>query len=118
MPKAPTPCLNPTCYEYTLPGASYCPQHIPPPFHTSTRKSRLPRDWKTRRTIVMKRHKGICHICGQPGADTIDHIIPNDDHSLDNLAPAHDRTPPHCHRYKTAQEAVKVRQQSRPSPKR
>lgn len=34
----------------------------------------------------------VCHLCGRPGADTLDHIVPrslggSDD--LDNLAPAH-----------------------------
>ncbi len=35
-----------------------------------------------------------CAICGQPGADTADHIIPysmGGDHSIDNLRPAHHR---------------------------
>lgn len=40
----------------------------------------------------MRAHNGICHICGQPAADAIDHIVPvalggSDDPM--NLAPAH-----------------------------
>ena len=40
----------------------------------------------------MRAHNGVCHICGQPAADAIDHIVPvawggSDDPS--NLAPAH-----------------------------
>lgn len=34
----------------------------------------------------------ICHLCGKPGADTVDHIIARKHgggHELDNLAPAH-----------------------------
>lgn len=39
-------------------------------------------------------HGRVCHLCGRPGATTIDHIIPRalggtDD--LDNLRPAHHR---------------------------
>lgn len=33
-----------------------------------------------------------CHLCGEPGADTADHILPRSaggDDSLDNLRPAH-----------------------------
>jgi 5-methylcytosine-specific restriction endonuclease McrA len=59
--------------------------------------------------MSFKEHGDICHRCGQPGADTIDHIIPGDDHSLSNLAPIHDRNAPHCHRYKTSQEGVNAR---------
>ena len=43
---------------------------------------------------ILRRDNGICHICGQPGADTADHIIPvahggTDDDT--NLAAAHHR---------------------------
>lgn len=41
---------------------------------------------------VLRRDKGICHLCDQPGADTADHVIPaahgGTDH-LDNLKAAH-----------------------------
>lgn len=33
-----------------------------------------------------------CHLCGSPGADTVDHIVPRSrggTHELDNLRPAH-----------------------------
>lgn len=47
---------------------------------------------------IIRRDDGICHICGQPGADTADHIIPwskfppdakTDADRLGNLAAAH-----------------------------
>lgn len=46
----------------------------------------------------------ICHLCGQDGADTIDHVVAGDNHELTNLAPAHDKVWPHCHRRKTSAE--------------
>lgn len=47
-----------------------------------------------------------CHLCGHGGADTIDHLGERDDHRLEMLAPVHDRTFPHCHRRKTAQQGI------------
>jgi 5-methylcytosine-specific restriction protein A len=103
--KAPTPCATPGCHGYaTTNGRGKCQEHQPPPWQGSTRKERLPSDWSTRRLIVLKRDKGICHLCGNAGADTIDHLIQGDDHSLTNLAPVHDRLAPHCHRTKSSNE--------------
>lgn len=100
---APTPCLDGCGNPATYMGR--CQQHQRPRWQGSNRKQRLPKDWATRRTIVLRRDRGICYLCGEPGADTIDHIIAGDDHNLTNLAPVHDRTSPHCHRYKTSVEA-------------
>jgi 5-methylcytosine-specific restriction endonuclease McrA len=100
---APTPCLE--CTEYAT-HRGRCAKHQREPWLGSTRRERLPSDWNTRRLIVLKRDKGICYLCGVEGADAVDHIQPGDDHSLHNLGSVHDRTPPHCHRAKTAQEGA------------
>lgn len=100
---APTPCIENNCPHHAV-KAGRCQEHQRPAWYGSTRTSRLPKDWATRRLIVMRRDQGICHICRQPGADTIDHITQGDDHTLENLAPIHDRVAPHCHRYKSSKE--------------
>lgn len=79
----------------------------------STRRARLPNDWPKRRAAVLKRDNGVCHVCRGPGADAVDHIIPGDDHSLENLAPIHDRVWPHCHRRKSAAEGSRAAQAKR-----
>ncbi|MGV0868463.1 HNH endonuclease [Corynebacterium kalidii] len=53
--------------------------------------------WGGRRVTEMRRRVfgamgRVCHLCGLPGADTIDHLVPRaagGDDSLDNLRPAH-----------------------------
>lgn len=73
----------------------------------STRRSRLPPGWaSTTVPRIMARDHGICYLCGQPGADTIDHKQRGDDHCDSNLGAVHDRTAPHCHRTKTAHEGT------------
>lgn len=108
---APTPCLYYGCPNLADPqrGKGYCyPLHAPKPFYGTNRKERLPSDWATRRQIILKRHKTICHVCGETGADAVDHIIPGDDHSFENLRPIHQNVAnswgEYCHRTKTAKE--------------
>jgi len=57
----------------------------------STRRRRLPPGWRKLRLVVIDRADGRCqHVdhygnrCHQPGTD-VDHIVPGDDHSLENL---------------------------------
>lgn len=80
---------------------------------TSNRGSRLPPDWPQRKRAVKARDKGICYICGGPGADSVDHIRPGDDHSLSNLALAHLNVWPFCHRRKSTKEGHDTQRQIR-----
>lgn len=76
----------------------------------SDRNARLPADWSTRIVpAVMRLHGRRCHLCGQSGADAVDHIRPGDDHRLENLAPIHQDVAPYCHRYKSSREGVDAR---------
>lgn len=110
MPAAPTPCLEPACLNSAT-RMGRCDDHQRNGWaeRIEPRKNRLPPDWPTRRAIVLKRDHGICHICGAGGADQVDHVTQGDDHSLENLAPVHEKTPPHCHRFKTAAEGHHAR---------
>lgn len=53
----------------------------------STRRSRLPADWRQRRALVLRRDP-ICRlrlVCQGAPSTEADHRQPGDDHSLDNL---------------------------------
>lgn len=112
MALAPTPCLEPGCRDHAV-YQGRCLPHKRIPYYGSTRKERLPRDWSTRRQVVLRRDKAICYLCGEGGADTVDHVIAGDDHALENLKAVHDRVAPHCHRYKTSNDAHQAKQAQR-----
>ncbi|MYY79777.1 MULTISPECIES: HNH endonuclease [unclassified Streptomyces] len=84
----------------------------------STRRQRLPSNWasKIRPAAHARNPEHICHLCGQPGGDYLDHKKPGDDHSPDNLDWAHDRVPPHCHRYKSSREGLAARPRRNRTP--
>lgn len=74
------------------------------------------RAWRRLRATILTRDQHLCYLCGQPDADTVDHLVPvyrggTDDPS--NLAAVHDRNPPHCHRAKTQAEATDALNHSR-----
>ena len=73
----------------------------------STRKARLPRDWHKIRLRILERDGYRCHVCGGPGADGVDHVIPGDDHSDANLKAIHHHVAP-CHLRKTAADRPRV----------
>lgn len=61
------------------------------------------------RKRVLREHAGVCHWCGKPGGDEVDHVVNrrsggSDD--LENLRPIH-KYP--CHNEKTQQEAQSAR---------
>jgi len=67
-------------------GRINCTTHKPTGQRGSTRA------WRKTRTLILQRDHGICHLCHQPGADSVDHITPlaaggTDDPT--NLAAAH-----------------------------
>jgi 5-methylcytosine-specific restriction endonuclease McrA len=82
-------------------------------WHTSTRASRLPRDWAKRRKEVLQLQP-VCMICGVRESTVVDHIEPmTDNHEIEALQGVCDP----CHRQKTAQEAAAFRAAS-PRPTR
>lgn len=70
----------------------------------SNRRNRLPKNWPAIRSRILKRDGRICHVCQQPGADGVDHVIPGDDHSDANLKAIHHNVAPYCHRRKSSSE--------------
>lgn len=82
------------------------------PWDTSTRRSRLPKDWATTRRRILHRDAGRCtaqpHAPGCTGQATdVDHITPGDNHTDANLTSLSTA----CHKAKTQQEAQRARAQ-------
>jgi 5-methylcytosine-specific restriction endonuclease McrA len=58
---------------------------------------------------VMENYEGRCHICGELGADEVDHVIALQEggaDTFDNRRPIHSKP---CHANKTADEAARGR---------
>jgi 5-methylcytosine-specific restriction endonuclease McrA len=56
-----------------------------------------PRRWAGRKVaaltaLVLSTYGTVCHLCGQPGATSADHLVPRSkggDHSIANMRPSH-----------------------------
>jgi 5-methylcytosine-specific restriction endonuclease McrA len=101
------------CVKCGKPSAeSYCSEHKPVPWATSTRRQRVKVSGsveQVRAKRIIARYLTACHECGKAGADQGDHVVPlaeggPDDES--NIAPIHAEP---CHRAKTAAEAKRAR---------
>ena len=103
MALAPTPCRVPECRNLANTGGA-CIDHTPR-WAGSTRGQRLPRDWNTRRSIVLRRDNSICYVCGSPASE-VDHKIAGDNHDLSNLASICNK----CHRAKSSSEGHEAKQ--------
>ena len=47
---------------------------------------RMPKGWVHTVRLVVARDKGICHLCGKPGATSADHVIPHAKGGSDDMA--------------------------------
>lgn len=105
------------CGERGCPNLQPCPVpgHKREAWAGSTRRTRTGSGsaQQKRAHHVMVRDAGVCHVCGQPGADEVDHVVCTTeggaDH-VDNMAPIHSRP---CHAEKTQAEAARARARSR-----
>lgn len=99
-------CGHPDC-----PNLEPCPTHQRKPWQGNGRHGRMRSGSKEQRInrAVLRNHGYICHVCGQPGADEVDHVIPlsaGGADGYDNRLPIHS-TP--CHAEKTQREAKEAR---------
>jgi len=110
MPRNPHGvCPTPGCPELKpcpIPG------HTRKAWEGSTRRQRIRRSGGALQRSaqrVMRRDRGVCHVCGQPGANEVDHVIPvfegGSDHDS-NKAPIHSDP---CHREKSLAERLRAR---------
>ena len=90
---------------------SRCPEHRRKPWENSTRRERTVSGWEQQRRAerVMHQHDGVCHVCGRPGSDQVDHVIALEHGGSDteeNCRPIHSHP---CHAEKTQREAQQAR---------
>lgn len=112
MARALKACSQLGCPNLTR--GSYCDEHTPEPWQRSKPRSTLS-GWKQQQRArrVIRRDGGICHVCGLPGADQADHVIPTSEGGEDteaNMRAIHSLP---CHRDKTLAEAQRARARAR-----
>lgn len=100
------------CAEPGCPALQPCERHPKTGWANSKRSSRVKSGSAQQRdaAFVMRRDRGVCHVCRQPGADEVDHVVPVAEggaDTLDNKAPIHARP---CHVEKTAAESKRAKQ--------
>lgn len=58
--------------------------------------------WRQTKQRIIRRDHGLCHLCGRPGADSADHLIPESHggarYDPANLAAVHHQVWPRCNR--------------------
>lgn len=96
-------CSHPLCHELQP-----CETHQRKPWEGSRRRDNTKLNgWQQQKRAkhVLTKHNTICHVCGQPGGNEADHVVPLAEGGADdesNMRPIH-AVP--CHRDKTAAEA-------------
>lgn len=77
------------------------------------------RPWRRTVARVIRRDHGICHLCGQPGADSADHLVPRahgGSDRMDNLAAVHHNAEPRCNRHRGTGDVDTTRARLAPTP--
>jgi hypothetical protein len=90
---------------------------VRPAWHGSDRRERLPDNWDELRAAKhLENPEHTCHWCGHPGGEDLDHVIPGDDHRLENLDWIHGRrsyeaglSVRNCHGEKSGREGAEAR---------
>jgi len=100
------------CSHHNCPHLQPCPVHPKKAWAGSNRKDKTRLSgWAQQRRarMILVKHRGICHVCGEGGADEADHVEPLSEGGKDdetNMRPIHSVP---CHRDKTAEEARRAR---------
>jgi 5-methylcytosine-specific restriction endonuclease McrA len=84
--RAATVCAEPECWRAATKGGRCALHQLPKSRAGSTRR------YRKQRARVLARDDGVCWICGEPGADSVDHIVRVRDGGTDdpaNLAAVH-----------------------------
>jgi hypothetical protein len=96
-----------------------------PAWAGSDRRSALPKNWPQLRAEAGRRNPThVCHWCGRPGGEALDHLNGNrDDHRQENLDWIHDWrsvrdlvSPINCHSAKTAGDRPRLNRPKEPHP--
>lgn len=122
---APSRCSQQGCRNYTT-RKGRCEEHQTGGFQSQVNRRRdrdrnmasrsevTSTEWQTIWGETMRDHDRICHVCGKPNADQVDHILAialggaRTDRA--NLAPIHAEP---CHRLKTARELAELRRRAK-----
>jgi len=71
-------CARPGCPKFTD-GQRFCPAHTPESGwkrRPSSARTLRTEEERKQRAYIIRRDGGICYVCGEPGADEADHVIP------------------------------------------
>lgn len=80
---------------------------------------RTGRRWQKVKARVIRRDGGICHLCGNAGADSADHLTPasqldeSDWYDMSNLAAVHHSVAPYCNRRRGDRPIETIREELR-----
>lgn len=82
--------------------------------------ARTGRPWRRLRDRIIRRDGGICHLCGQPGADSADHIVAVAHggalYDPTNLAAVHHDAGARCNRVRGSRSIEQARTSVAPEP--